>query len=37
MIGHAAKDGTVIERRHDQSPASILGVQIPNPISEGAA
>ena len=28
LIEHAAKDGIVIERRFDQSPASILGVQI---------
>ena len=28
VIERAAKDGIVIERRFDQSPASILGVQI---------
>jgi hypothetical protein len=28
VITQAAKDGIVIARRHDQSPASILGVQI---------
>ena len=30
MIERAAKDGIVLERRHDQSPAMILGVRIAN-------
>ena len=29
VIEHAAKDGIIIERRFDQSPASILGVRLP--------
>ena len=37
VIEHAAKDGIIIERRFDQSPASILGVRIATTATARAA
>lgn len=37
LIECAHQDGIILERRHDQGPASILGVQIAKPISARVA